>query len=185
MSGRPHGIRQQDWQAMKQFEHSKKVSSSPGEERMAGTEQRDLFQFSLDQSATLDRLITDILMGREGPWPVSDKQRAFLHLITWHKGASHALPLASIADKLKMPAREVKAMVKELVEQFALPIGASRQEPYGYFLCVTAEDVELAIRPLESEVISLARRIRALGGEKRLAEFAGQLQLQLDKKGAA
>lgn len=143
------------------------------------------FQFALDPSANLDALINDVLMGKSGPWRPSAKECATLHILRYHKGSGQARPLADIAAKLKVPAREVKAIVKSLVEDFGLPIGASRQEPYGYFLCVSHDDIELAIRPLESEVISLARRVRALGGEQRLAEFFGQLQLQLNEKRSA
>ena len=143
------------------------------------------FQFALDPASNLDSLITDILMGRSGPWPLRDKERELLHLLRFHKGAEHARPLGEISAKLHTTHRDVKQMVKSLVEDFALPIGASRQEPYGYFLCLTAADVEAAIRPLENEVISLARRVRALGGEQRLAEFFGQLQLELTEKRSA
>lgn len=147
--------------------------------------QADLFQLSTDPAGALERLIQDILLGRSGPWAPSDKERAFLHIIRWHKGAEHAIELRVVTEKLRLPAREVKALVKTMVEDFGLAIGARRQEPYGYFLCVTADDVEQAIRPLEKEIISLARRVRALGGEHRLAEFAGQLQLKVEQKESA
>ena len=135
-------------------------------------------QLTLDPAANLDTLVGDILMGRAGPWPLLGKPHGLLGLLRDHKGARRARPLGEIAAHLKMQPRDVKAAVKSLVEDFGLPIGASRQQPFGYFLCVTPEDMEDAIRPLVHEIESLARRVRVLGGERRLAEIFGQMRLR-------
>jgi hypothetical protein len=135
-------------------------------------------QLSLDATTNLDEQIQETLMGRLGPYPLSDPQRRVLHMLRYRRGAAQARPLAELATELKLQPRDVKAMVKSLVEEFALPIGASRTVPYGYFLCVTPGDVEDAIRPLVHEIESLARRVRVLGGPERLGELFGQMQLE-------
>jgi hypothetical protein len=134
-------------------------------------------QLTLDPAANMDTLISDILMGRAGPWPLLGKQHELLGMLRDHKGARRARPLSDFVHKLHMSERDVKKTVKSLVEDFGLPIGASRQQPSGYFLCVTPEDMEDAIRPLVHEIESLARRVRVLGGEQRLAEIWGQMRL--------
>ncbi|HWR35988.1 MAG TPA: hypothetical protein VN622_08990 [Clostridia bacterium] len=145
--------------------------------------EQNSFQFATDPSAAIDKLVDDVLCGRVTPgWPLPDPARELLRLLRHHRGVRYAKPLAAIAEKLGMQAREVKSTVKSLIEDFGIPIGASRQEPYGYFLCVTPEDYDAAERPLINEMLSIATRLRALGGEHRLNEVMGQLKLELEKK---
>jgi hypothetical protein len=135
-------------------------------------------QLSLDAAENLDAQIQETLMGRLGPYPLTDQQRGVLHMLRYRRGAGQARPLAELATELKMQPRTVKDAVKSLVEEFAIPIGAARTGCNGYFLCITPDDIEDAIRPLVHEIVSLARRVRVLGGAERLAELFGQMQLQ-------
>lgn len=139
-------------------------------------------QMSLDPGANLDVLINRLFTGNGGPWPMPPKQHDLLRLLQPHKGSENARPLASIIARLGMPARDVKAAVKSLVEDFGIPIGGSRQEPYGYFLIVTPSDLEKALQPLRSEVQSIARRVRALAGNEVVAEMFDQVKLNLDER---
>jgi hypothetical protein len=134
-------------------------------------------QLSLDAATNLDTQVFETLMGRQGPWPLTEAQRGVLHMLRYRQGAAHARPLAELATELKLQPRDVKAAVKSLVEDFGLPIGASRSAPFGYFLCVTPGDVDDAVRPLVHEIVSLARRVRVLAGSERVAEIMGQLNL--------
>jgi hypothetical protein len=135
-------------------------------------------ELSLYSEVNLQAHIDDVLFGRAGPWPLSDSERKVLHMLRYRQGAANARPLAELASELQVQPRWVKALVKSLIEDFGLAIGATRQEPYGYFLCVTPGDIEDAIRPLVHEIVSLARRVRMLGGPERVAEMFGQLQLE-------
>ena len=143
---------------------------------------QDTFGFAVDPVAALDRKIAETLKGERGAYPLPPDARELLRILQWHKGASHARPLEKIATSLHASARDVKATVKLLVEDFEIPIGASRQEPYGYFLCVTQEDYDQALRPLVNELISIARRVRALASQERRSEVMGQLQLELNER---
>jgi hypothetical protein len=136
------------------------------------------FQFALDPAAALDTLINRVLWAKSDV-PVPDKVRELLLILQWHKGLDHAKPLGEIAEKLQVNAREVKQLAKTLTETFGLPVGASRQEPYGYFLCVTTEDYRAALSPYINEIRSLVRRCNALQPSERLNEILGQLQLEL------
>lgn len=135
-------------------------------------------QLSLDATVNLQAHINDVLFGRAGPWALTDQQRGVLHMLRYRLGAAHARPLAELAGELKLKPRDVKAAVQELVKNFGLPIGASRAAPFGYYLCVTPEDIEAAVRPLVHEIESLAARVRALVGSERVAEIFGQFQLK-------
>lgn len=73
-------------------------------------------------------------------------------------------------------AREVKAAVKHLIESHGIPIGSARCTPVGYFICVTAEDIDEAERPLVNEVKSLARRLRCINAKSEISRIlCGQL----------
>jgi biotin operon repressor len=137
-------------------------------------------QLSLDPVVNLEALIQDVLSGDIGPWKLQPKHSDLLELLRPHKGRALARPISAIAERLGMSEREVKGAVKSLVEDFGLPIGASRQEPYGYFLIVSADDLEFTLRPLANEVISIARRMRKLGGSALVKEMLGQLRVEME-----
>lgn len=131
----------------------------------------------------MEILVDNVLMGRvAGQYPLPDPAREMLRLLRWHKGAEHAKPLGELAALLKVTPRDAKQIKKTLVEDFGIPIGASRQEPYGYFLCISPEDYELARRPFEGELLSIVRHLRALDGGDRVREMLGQLKLELERE---
>lgn len=143
------------------------------------SEQLQFAQFAFDPIAALDALIHETLWGSKAS-TMPAKARQLLMILRWHKGTANARPLGSIAETLKTTEREVKQHAKTLTEEFGIPIGASRQQPHGYYLCVTAEDYAAACRPYIHEVQSLVRRLHALHPTPRLSEILGQLQLELD-----
>jgi len=72
----------------------------------------------------------------------------------------------------------VKQLAKMLTEEYAIPVGANRQPPYGYWLCVTAEDRERAGLPHLHQALSELRRYRALCPHKTILELLGQAELE-------
>ena len=79
--------------------------------------------------------------------------------------------------------RDVKAAVKELLEDCGVPIGSSRSGDRGYFLLVTPADIEAAERPLIGEIRSLARRLRAINPRSEISRaICGQLGLIAERK---
>jgi hypothetical protein len=138
-------------------------------------------QLSLDAGMNLDERIAEVLAGKNVPWAPESEQAVLLEMLRSHKGAADALPLQTISVQLGMSAREVKEAVKSLIEDFKLPIGGSRQKPYGYFLIVTADDLEQALRPLTGEIRSMARRVRALTSEQQLGEIFNQVRMELNQ----
>src|SRR5579872_6741727 len=77
--------------------------------------------------------------------------------------------------------REIKAAVKELVEDAGVPIGSARGKTPGYFLLCSQADREAAVRPIRAEVISQLKRWRTLDAESAIGvELAGQLGMQVN-----
>lgn len=74
--------------------------------------------------------------------------------------------------------REIKAAVKELVEERGVPVGSSRGKQPGYFLLVSPEDRRAAIRPIRAQIIAEMKRWRTLDADSAIGlELAGQLSM--------
>lgn len=138
-------------------------------------------QLSLNPEEAVQALVDAVLLGVSGPWQLQANELRLLRMLRDRRGAADALALNTIAIQLGMSPRIIKSTVKSLIEDFGLPIGGSRQEPFGYFLIVSGEDLEAALRPLVHELQSIARRVKALTGEQRMAEIFNQARLALEK----
>ena len=76
-----------------------------------------------------------------------------------------------------MTARTVKAVVENLRSHHHCAIGASREDPPGYFWIRTAEDREVAVRPYRNQILTMWRTLRVLDSPASLRELHGQLRL--------
>jgi hypothetical protein len=119
------------------------------------------------------------------PWPVTELQRQLLRILLFHPGAHKAIPLRDLMGKLDramnktLPTeREIKDAIRGLVVDFKVRIGASRSQPFGYFLITTAKEALDTARPYISEIRELAARVRVLVDPHDLAELAGQEQMK-------
>lgn len=144
------------------------------------------FTFALDPVGALEALVCHLLfgggLGTGNAQPLPAKERELLAVLRYHKGVANARKLDELAAKLGLSDRAVKQLAKDLLEGYGVPIGAHRQPPYGYFLCVTPEDYAVARRPYHQEVLSLLRRLKALTPDQRLLELYGQLELAIQQE---
>jgi hypothetical protein len=161
----------------------------------------EALQLALDPEAALDQRLDQVLAGRQGKYPLPEEGKRLLGLLRWHKGAARAIPLREIRERLngapnepvQLMDRDIKFLAKVLTEDFGVPVGACRSSGHGgrgeaggihgYFLCVTPEDLELAARPYIHELISLARRIRALRGPQMVEHAFAQARLSCSADG--
>jgi hypothetical protein len=116
---------------------------------------------------------------------IEDRTKEILRVIAGHKGAASAIRSGEIAEQLGLIVGEdsrriITRAVELFVMFFKIPIGASREKPFGYFLIVDAADLELAVRPLWGEVEAHLRRLRALTSKTVVARLYGQTMLKLD-----
>ncbi|HLZ92944.1 MAG TPA: hypothetical protein VKQ28_14620 [Candidatus Acidoferrum sp.] len=116
---------------------------------------------------------------------LDEKDKEILRVIASHKGAERAIRAAVIAEEARMlwgehARRQICGAIGTFVLLFKIPIGALRMAPYGYFLIVSAKDLELAVQPLAGEFHALLRRIRALTSKSDVAKLFGQAMLKLD-----
>lgn len=131
-----------------------------------------LLQFGPD----VDGAIADAVAGR-GAWEMDIDTKRLLWILTEHKGASNPIPLRELIAKTGIEGRELKAMVRSLVVDFEIPIGASRAEPVGYYMAMNATERLAAARPYIHEIRKLASRVKALIGGQAFIEELGQMRM--------
>jgi hypothetical protein len=102
--------------------------------------------------------------------------------IIWgHAGRVNPISIAEIKRQIsdpKLSVRTVKNVVEQLRVMHRLPIGASREEPFGYFRIVDAEDRAVAVRPYRKQILTMWRTLRTLDSAERCRELLGQLTLE-------
>jgi hypothetical protein len=133
----------------------------------------------------LDELEAQIVLALAQP-SLDETDKEVLRLLALHKGAQNAIKSARIAELVRLPEgehgrRAVASAVEHLVQITEVPIGGLRVPPYGYFLVVTAKDLDLAIHSRWGEVFAHLRYLRKLAGRHRVAEMFGQTMMKLDK----
>jgi hypothetical protein len=81
------------------------------------------------------------------------------------------------------PDRTIKGAVKQLLEVHEVPVGSSRAVGCsGYFLLESDEDLQASERPLKGELLSIARRLKALNPRSAFArQLVGQLQIEVEQ----
>lgn len=114
------------------------------------------------------------------PWQPTMLQHRVLHILLIHQGAQRAICLRDLMGKLDrvitpLPTeREIKDAVRGLVVDFKVRIGASRSQPYGYYLITSTTEARDSARPYIQEIRELAARVRVLLDPHDMAELAGQ-----------
>ena len=121
---------------------------------------------------------------------LTEREKEVLRVIAGHKGAANAIRSNEIARRLGLKwcertRRDIAGVVETAVLLFHIPIGGLRMKPYGYFLVMSRNDLDLAIQPLTGEFYALLRRIRMLTSKQDVARLFGQIMLKLDSEEAA
>jgi hypothetical protein len=119
------------------------------------------------------------------PLPLTEDQRRLLIVLRSHSGRQRAIPLAIICEQTKLGEREVKNLMRSLVVDFKVRIGAARTQPNGYYLITNAEEAREAAQVYESEIVELAKRVRVLRGKHFMAELLGQLRIANEQEKAS
>lgn len=90
---------------------------------------------------------------------MSDLKRDQL-LVLLPQGRALAMSAAEIAGTLHLSTREVGALVAELIDD-GHAVGSACTEPFGYFRCVTSEDVEQGSHHIRSRAMASLVRLAA------------------------
>ncbi|MCS6290380.1 MAG: hypothetical protein H8K10_15600 [Nitrospira sp.] len=112
------------------------------------------------------------------PLDRSQQERKVMTLLTERQGRQAAIGKSELAKITGMPEREVRRVIKHLIEEHGEPIGSTSGEPHGYYLICTADEQAHAENELRHRIIELARRLGCLK-RNQPAEVLGQIVLEL------
>jgi hypothetical protein len=125
----------------------------------------------------LDRQIVDLLTGRT-QFTVTEDQRQLLQILRMRRGKARVISIGEICERTRLTPRRVKDMVRSLVIDFGLQVGASRDgDEGGYYLVLTDEEAWDTARPYLNEAIAMFRRAEVFVGKRAILEFRGQLAI--------
>jgi hypothetical protein len=118
----------------------------------------------------------------EGPFAKSTVEpspceRIVAEAIYHCRGRHNPVPIAHLSEVIEREARTVKGIVEDLRVKHRLPIGACRQEPYGYYWIVDAADQAAAVEPYRNQILSMWRTLAILDSKPALRELLGQLRI--------
>lgn len=118
------------------------------------------------------------LAERVGTIPAKDmelREYQLARLVAEHD-AEHPIQLKELVEETGLGEREIKGIFRTLRDLHALPIGASRQKPFGYYWITTKEGFlsyyHTARAQAMAELVTLEKMAR-----KHWPELAGQMKL--------
>jgi len=142
----------------------------------------DQVQLGFTALLTAEQRARQLLYAQPPPVPpLTRNEREVLRRICLHIGRKQPITRQRLEEATGLAEREVKSVVRDLIVNHGVAIGATRGKDHGYFLVDSAEDLEVAGRPLINEMRELARRLRVLYGPERVAELHGQLTLEEER----
>lgn len=99
-------------------------------------------------------------------------------LIAARQGRAHAIGAADLARQSGLSNRDVRRVIKTLIEQYASPIASTPTPPAGYYIPETIEEVLATTESLKSRALSILTRMARLR-RVVLPEVLHQLSLEL------
>jgi biotin operon repressor len=127
------------------------------------------------------RRVDDVVAGRNCEWQPSAQQRQLLTLLRPHQGKRRAVPLDTVAERMKISRRAVRGLVQDLRTSFGVQLGASRDhDGGGYYLIATEEESRESCSLMLAQAISELRVYhRMLRGSQTIAQTLQQIELGL------
>lgn len=99
-------------------------------------------------------------------------------LIWKHRGRNNPVSIAKLRENTGYSERQIKDLVAQLVVNHRLKIGARREEPAGYFVIESCEDLAAAVGPYKAQIHAMLRRLRALETPEAVRQFVQKLAVE-------
>ena len=100
-------------------------------------------------------------------------------IIRGHVGLESAVSVGAISERSGVPPRQVRDIVKGLIERHRVRIGSSLVQPSGYYIIETMEEAErneVTLRRLGLSILTRAAVLKRL----TVAEYMRELQTEMD-----
>jgi hypothetical protein len=92
-----------------------------------------------------------------------------------HQGRQHAIAMPVLARQCGVSTRILQQIIHDLILDGKL-VASATGPPSGYYVPVTEQEVDAAIRQLEARAYSCLKRVAAIKRQS-LVQVAGQLQM--------
>lgn len=88
-------------------------------------------------------------------------EQLVLEIIAGHRGRDNAVTTGFIASRTGYNIRLIRIIVKSLIENHHIPIAATTNTPYGYYIPQTVKEVVEYKRNLQARINSINSRLIA------------------------
>ena len=108
-------------------------------------------------------------------------EAAVLRVLEGHKGHGAAITGEAVAEGIGLGYNAVRDVIRHLRKHHRLLIGATNTKPQGYFIAVTPEDVDLALRNMVRRAMSMlvmAAQFKKCSPD----EIYGQAKMELEEQ---
>lgn len=102
-------------------------------------------------------------------------------ILRTRRGRARAVSAAKLAHWTGLPERQVRKLLKEMIESHHLPIASAPTPPAGFFVPTTELEVDEVCRSLRGRALSILRRMACLR-RISLPELCEQLALDLERE---
>lgn len=104
-----------------------------------------------------------------------------LAILAQHKGKDRAITLPELAERLGVSTRFIQHLKRQLAHDGVLIGSSCIKGSAGYFLPVTAEEIDDTLKNYRNRAVSLLRLIRITKGAEEFKRLLGQLSMDLEK----
>lgn len=119
--------------------------------------------------------------------PFTTDERAVWNVLQLRAGKAAAISATGLmeaarrSDGERFTERDIKGVIEDLRRRHRLKIGANRGKPHGYYVIVTAEELDESVRALRNQGIKMlwtAALLEGRDGKNYLRELLGQMELE-------
>lgn len=110
--------------------------------------------------------------------PLTERHTKVLGALLGHRGKAQAIPTAALVKTTGIPERQVRELIRDLVEEQGELIGSCKE---GFFRIDTDEEARECRRAFLVTARAALARATTFGASKRLRHVLNQLQKELEE----
>ena len=110
---------------------------------------------------------------------LTEEEWAVWSVLRSHRGQGGAIKKVQLARLCGLPEREMRNVIKDLIQTHHLPIGSTSKPPYGYFIIETPDEAAEVCEREYRRALSVLYKIKCLRNISA-RELAGQIKIDLE-----
>lgn len=112
---------------------------------------------------------------------MNTKELTIWSILSLRKGRALAIKSSDLELRTGIKDREIRNVIKSLIELYGKPIGSTTKEPFGYYVIVDKSEMKEVQKSLRNRAISTLKRAQAYDNSpirrEWVASVIGQLSL--------